>query len=68
MEKDNRVEKLLVLILLNSIKSSTIAQKAVQLSLAGFSNVEIADLLETSPSVIAQSLYASRKGKMRKKK
>lgn len=58
-----RMEKLLAALLLHSMKGSTQREKAVQLSLAGFSNVEIADLLETSAPVVAQYLYEVRKKK-----
>ena len=34
----------------------------------GFTNVEIADLLQTTAAVVAQHLYASRKGRRRNKK
>jgi hypothetical protein len=59
----DRTERLLALLLLNSLAGKKIADKAEQLSLAGFSNVEIADFLQTKPAVIAQSLYENRKKK-----
>jgi hypothetical protein len=65
-EKENRVEKLLAVLLLNSIKESSVSKKATQLNLAGFSNIEIADLLETSPQVIANALSSNRKKKRKK--
>jgi len=58
-----RVEKLLVVLLLNSMKGETIKYKAIQLNLAGFSNLEIAELLDTSPQVIANYVYQTRKSK-----
>lgn len=64
----DRIENLLVMILLNSMKGATIAEKARQLNLAGFTNVEIADFLQTTSFVVAQSLYVKRKGKSKKKK
>jgi predicted transcriptional regulator len=45
------------------MKGSTQAEKALQLSIAGFSNVEIADLLGTKAAVISQNLYEIRKRK-----
>lgn len=68
--EDKRIENLLVMILLNSLKGASIAEKALQLSLAGFSNIEIADFLRTSPQVVANALSAKRKKKkvVRKKK
>jgi hypothetical protein len=56
------------MILLNSMRGATIAEKAHQLNLAGFTNVEIADFLQTTAPVIAQSLYSKRKTKSKKKK
>jgi hypothetical protein len=60
---DDRVERLLALILMNQMKGASQREKAMQLNIAGFSNVEIANLLETTTAVIAQVLYESRKGK-----
>lgn len=62
-EKESRIENLLVVLLLNSMKNASIAEKAVQLNLAGFTNLEIADFLQTSPQVIANALSAMRKVK-----
>jgi len=45
------------------MKSATQAEKAAQLSVAGFTAVEIADLLETSAPVIHQYLYTIRRKK-----
>lgn len=62
-----RLEKLMALVLINSLKSSTVEDKAHQLSLAGFTNIEIADLIETNTTVIAASLYNRKKKKAKKK-
>jgi DNA-directed RNA polymerase specialized sigma24 family protein len=59
----DRIEKLLALLLLHSLKGMPQRDKAVQLSMVGFSNVEIADLLQTSAAVISQYLYEVRKKK-----
>ncbi len=56
-----RTERLLAILLLESMKGASQREKAVRLSLAGFSNVEIADLLQTSAQVVAQRLHESRK-------
>jgi orotate phosphoribosyltransferase-like protein len=64
----DRSEKLLALMLLQSMKGSTKAEKATQLSIAGFTSVEIADMLNTSTAVISQLLYAARKNKKQKSK
>lgn len=62
MEATDRVERLLALILLQQMKASPQREKALQLSAAGFSNTEIADLLQTTSAVVAQSLYEARRG------
>ena len=59
----NRTEKMLALLLLQGMKGATQAEKAVQLSLAGFTAVEIADLLDTKAAVVHQHLYTMRKKK-----
>lgn len=56
-----RVERLLALLLLHSMKGVRQQDKAIQLNMAGFSNVEIADILQTSSKVVAQYLYVSRR-------
>jgi hypothetical protein len=57
-----RVERLLALLLMQNVKPANTTAKARELSIAGFTNVEIADLLETTAAVVGQSLYAARKG------
>ncbi len=64
----DRLERLLGLLLLHGMKGMSQQEKAHQLNLAGFSNVEIADLLETSAQTVAQHLYARKKSKGRKKR
>lgn len=66
MEID-RIEKLLALILIGQTKSSSMLEKISQLNVAGFNNVEIADLLQTTSAVVSQSLYVKRKAKNNKK-
>lgn len=58
MESLDRVERLLALLLLRQL--TTTRERAVQLSIAGFTNSEIADLLQTSANVVGQSLYEAR--------
>ncbi len=62
-----RIERLLALLVIHGMKGATQADKALQLSLAGFTNVEIGDLLQTTQGVIAQNLYATRKRKKKVK-
>lgn len=59
----DRTEKILALLLLQGMKGATQAEKAVQLSVAGFTAVEIADLLKTKAAVVHQHLYTMRKKK-----
>ena len=61
MEENNRIEKLLAMQLINSLAGKNMAEKAAQLSIVGFTNVEIANLLETNSGTINQLLYARRK-------
>jgi predicted transcriptional regulator len=60
-ESSDRVERLLALLVLQNMKTANMATKAKELSMAGFTNVEIANLLETTPAVVSQSLYTARK-------
>lgn len=64
MENIERIEKLLALILLNQMPSKSQKEKALTLNMAGFTNTEIADLLEIkSAQVIANYLYSTKKSK-----
>jgi len=64
-----RTERLLVLLLLQSMKGSSQKDKAYQLNLAGFSNIEIAELLQVSPANVATLIYQSKQsGKTRRRK
>lgn len=63
----DRTESLLALILLALNEGKSIKQKAFLLSGAGFSNVEIANILNTSSAGIAQALYEYRRGAGAKK-
>jgi hypothetical protein len=67
MARMERVERLLALLLVQNMKSANTGAKARELSIAGFTNVEIADILGTTAAVIGQSLYTARKGKNRAK-
>lgn len=67
-ESSDRTEKLLALVLLQAMKGATQAEKAAQLSVAGFTAVEIADMLDTKAPVIHQLLYMRRKGKKKPNK
>lgn len=67
MESANRLERLLVAILLQSMKGTSLKERVNVLNMAGFSNIEIADLLDTSPPVVAQYVYVSKSKSKRKK-
>jgi DNA-directed RNA polymerase specialized sigma24 family protein len=56
-----RLENLLALLLIQQMKAATRAEKVLQLNIAGFSNVEIADILQTTPDVVSDALYAARR-------
>jgi transcriptional regulator len=60
-ERFDRIEKLLALILLELMKGTSQAVKIRRLNLAGFTNSEIADFLETKAAVVSVRLSESRK-------
>lgn len=66
MATTDRSERILALLLLNSMSGASQTQKIVQLSLAGFSNLEIADLLQTTNTAVATHRYAAKKTGERK--
>jgi len=63
---EERIEKILALLLIETLKG-TKKDKTYKLSLCGFSNVEIADLLEIKATVVAKYLYETRKSQKQKK-
>lgn len=62
-----RLEKILALLLVQSMKGSSPGERTFALSVAGFGNNEIADLLGTTSGAVNQSLYERRKGKKKMK-
>lgn len=60
MQDESRIERLLALMLLRQMKGSSQKAKVLALNIAGFSNIEIADLIETTPDKVAKSLYQAR--------
>ena len=68
MQLGDRMENLLALLLLHQMKGAPLREKALSLSVAGFTNTEIADLLQTSAGVVAQSLYEARRKPKKKAK
>lgn len=67
MNSEDRTQRLLALLLINQMKDTTIKEKAIQLNMAGFTNVEIADLLDSTAASISQFLYEANKEKRAKK-
>jgi DNA-directed RNA polymerase specialized sigma24 family protein len=66
MQSQDRVEKLLALLLIHELKTAPQRDRALHLSMAGFTNTEIADLLQTTTGVVAQCLYEARRKPKRK--
>ena len=60
MQNEERVERLLALILIHQMKGASQKDKVLALNLAGFSNIEIANILETTADKVAKSLYQAR--------
>ena len=65
-DSPDRVERLLALLLIREVKTQR--EKIVQLNVAGFTNTEVADLLQTTSAVVNQELYAARKTKKKNAK
>jgi hypothetical protein len=64
----DRVEKLLTMLLLEQLGAASQSHKIDVLLRADFKNAEIATLLGTTPAVVAQTAYASKKEKSKKKR
>lgn len=62
-----RIERLLALLLLQSMKDNSPKEKAIRLNIAGFSNIEIAELLDTSPNNVALLIHRAKKSSKSKK-
>ena len=58
--ENEKVEKLLALLLLQEMRMDPKKDKVMKLNIAGFSNVEIADLLQISNVDVAKILYGTR--------
>lgn len=61
-----RVEKLLTMLLLEQLASKSQSHKIDVLLRAGFKNAEVATLLGTTPGVVAQTAYATKKEKTKR--
>jgi DNA-directed RNA polymerase specialized sigma24 family protein len=60
MDEITRTDRLLAYLLLERMDGRSQEYRALRVSKAGFSNREIADLLETSAPTVAQMLYTAR--------
>ena len=47
--------------MLDGMGNASQAQKCLRLALVGFTNAEIAEMLQTTPGVVGQNLYTERK-------
>ena len=65
MEDSYRLERLLALLLTHQMKTQR--DKISVLNVAGFTNTEIADLLQTTSGVVSQVLYEARRGSKKTK-
>lgn len=63
IEADDRLERILILLLLQQMKGATQREKVKQLNMVGLTNSEIAEYVETSPQVVANYVYEGKKGK-----
>ena len=54
-------DKIAAFTMLDGMKDKTQAERCMRLSLVGFTNPEIAKMLQTSPAVVATNLYGERK-------
>ncbi len=58
-----RIERLLTLILIENLRDRKTEDKVKILNTAGLSNIEVADLLNIKPQVVANYLFRSKKNK-----
>ena len=66
--KADKVEGLLVAILLQLMKGATNVQKILQLSVVGYTNVEIANFMQLSSGEVNQAIYVAKTGAKKTKK
>jgi DNA-directed RNA polymerase specialized sigma24 family protein len=67
MKPNDRSERLLALLLIEQMKGSRQRDRVAKLNLAGFSNVEIADILQITSAQVARELYDARQAPAKKK-
>ena len=56
-----RQDRIAAFVMLDAMTNKTQAEKSVRLKLVGFSNVEIASMLQTTPAVVASNIYQEKK-------
>lgn len=66
-ESLDRIAKILAGLLLRDIGDGDQKQKIGRLSQCGFNNVEIAEMLGTTPNTVAVALHSLRKSRKRKR-
>lgn len=66
-EPVTRTERLLAMLVLHNMAEASKVDKCVRLNAVGFSNSDIADLIDTSSGTVATNLSAARKAKGRRK-
>ncbi len=54
-------DRVAAFVMLDGMKDKTQAEKSMRLRLIGFSNPDIAAMLQTTPAVIASNIYAEKK-------
>lgn len=54
-------DRIAAFVMLDGLESKTQAEKTMRLRLVGFSNTEIAAILQTTPAVVASNIYAGKK-------
>jgi DNA-directed RNA polymerase specialized sigma24 family protein len=56
-----RQDRIAAFVMLDAMTNKTQAEKSVRLKLVGFSNTEIAQMLQTTPAVVASNIYQEKK-------
>jgi len=59
-------DRIAAFVMLDGMVGKTQAEKTMRLRLVGFSNTEIAAMLQTTPAVVASNVYAEKKKVTRK--
>jgi hypothetical protein len=59
-------DKIAAFTMLDGMKDKTQAERCMRLHLVGFTNPDIATMLQTSPAVVATNLYGERKKAVKK--